>query len=373
MLMANHKVKEYYAAEIDKHANKLSSFLFPDIKMLGDVTKWKEWDIDWNFDIVLSGSPCQDLSLAGKRKGLMGGERSVLFFVFVDILNHIRTINPNVLFLQENVASATKSDVGIMSRTMGVYPVRINASLVSAQSRDRYYWSNIKTVKVGLFGDVLTDIPQPKDRGILLKHILEENVEEKYYLSDAQLRRIIDKKPLINPDKSYVVVANNNTSAFGNDRSATLVNGYIKLDINLNPKSNQKKASCFTAGAHSGGNHSDMDLIREVIQLNPSTESGGKQPYQQNRVYDTDGLAPALCEGKSDLLITECWDISKGVGMVNKSRIRRFTPIECFRLQSIPEHIIDRIMESGTSDTQMYKMAGNGWNCEVIKWIFSFI
>ena len=164
------KVNKYYSSEIKPYAIELTQHHFPDTIQVGDVTKWNEWDIDWkSIDLVLSGSPCQDLSAAGKRAGI-NGKKSSLFFVFVDILNHIKSINPNVLFLQENVGSASKLDVGIMSRALGVYPVRINSKLVTAQLRDRYYWSNIRT-KETMF-DLVTDIPQPKDRWIMFKDIL---------------------------------------------------------------------------------------------------------------------------------------------------------------------------------------------------------
>ena len=165
-------VNKYYSSEIKPYAIELTQHHFPDTIQLGDVTKWKEWDIDWkSIDLVLSGSPCQDLSAAGKRAGI-NGSRSSLFFTFVEILEHIKSLNSNVLFLQENVGSARKEDVGIMSRSLGVYPVRINSSLVTAQLRDRYYWSNIRTKQDGIFGDVITDIPQPKDKGILYKNII---------------------------------------------------------------------------------------------------------------------------------------------------------------------------------------------------------
>lgn len=164
------KVNKYYSSEIKPYAIELTQHHFPDTIQVGDVTKWKEWNIDWqSIDLILSGSPCQDLSAAGKRAGI-NGSKSSLFFVFVEILNHIKTLNPNVLFLQENVGSASKLDVGIMSRALGVYPVRINSKLVTAQLRDRYYWSNIKT-KETMF-DIVTDIPQPKDRGIMFKDII---------------------------------------------------------------------------------------------------------------------------------------------------------------------------------------------------------
>ena len=164
------KVDKYYSSEIKPYAIQLTQHHFPDTIQMGDVTKWKEWDIDWkSIDLILSGSPCQDLSAAGKRAGI-NGKKSSLFFVFVEILEHIKYLNPKVLFLQENVGSASKLDVGIMSRALGVYPVRINSSLVTAQLRDRYYWSNIRT-KETMF-DLVTDIPQPKDKKIMFKDII---------------------------------------------------------------------------------------------------------------------------------------------------------------------------------------------------------
>ena len=170
------KVNKYYSSEIKPYAIELTQHHFPDTIQVGDVTKWCEWDIDWSkIDLILSGSPCQDLSAAGKRAGI-NGSRSSLFFVFVEILEHIKSLNPKVLFFQENVGSAAKLDIGIMSRALRVYPVRINSSLVTAQLRDRYYWSNIRTKQDGMFGDIITDIPQPKDRGIIFKDIITTGI-----------------------------------------------------------------------------------------------------------------------------------------------------------------------------------------------------
>jgi site-specific DNA-cytosine methylase len=191
---------------------------FPDVIQVGDIRNWREWDIDWSsIDFIGSGSPCQDLSSIGKRDGL-NGKKSSLFFAFIDILNHCKSLNPNVKFLQENVGSASKLDVGIMSRLLGVYPVRINSSLVTAQLRDRYYWSNIKT-KQSLF-DLVTDIPQPKDKGILLKDIITSgNVDriksvcliERYIgaipKSDAAIQRHLKNRVDFG---SYTVVLENN-------------------------------------------------------------------------------------------------------------------------------------------------------------------
>lgn len=166
------KINKYYSSEIKPYAIKLTQHHYPRTIQLGDITRWREWDIDWgSIDLLLSGSPCQDLSSLGSGEGLKG-KKSSLFFVFIDILNHIREFNPNVIFLQENVGSAKKEDVGIMSRAMGVYPVRINSNLLTAQNRDRYYWTNIKTKAFGMFGDSVVDIPQPQDKGIQLRDII---------------------------------------------------------------------------------------------------------------------------------------------------------------------------------------------------------
>jgi site-specific DNA-cytosine methylase len=192
------KVNKYYSSEIKPYAIELTQHHFPDTIQVGDVTKWKEWDIDWkSIDLILSGSPCQDLSAAGKRAGIEG-KKSSLFFIFIEILEHIKTLKPNVLFFQENVGSANKLDVGIMSRALGVYPVRINSELLVAASRDRYYWSNIKT-KETMF-DIVTDIPQPKDKGIMFKDVLTSG-----YTDRKKARAVLEseERQLVNKEKLY--------------------------------------------------------------------------------------------------------------------------------------------------------------------------
>ena len=194
------KVDKYYSSEIKPYAIELTQYHFPDTIQVGDVTKWREWDIDWkSIDLVLSGSPCQDLSAAGKRAGIEG-KKSSLFFTFVEILEHIKSLNENVLFFQENVGSANKLDIGIMSRALGVYPVRFNSELLVAASIDRYYWSNIRTRQDGMFGDIITDIPQPKDKGVLFQDILTSG-----YTDRKKARAILEseERQLINKDKLY--------------------------------------------------------------------------------------------------------------------------------------------------------------------------
>ena len=206
------KVDKYYSSEIKPYAIELTQHHFPDTIQVGDVTKWREWDIDWSsINLILSGSPCQDLSSSGKRAGI-NGKKSSLFFVFVEILEHIKALNPKVLFLQENVGSAPKIDVGIMSRALGIYPVRINSSLVTAQLRDRYYWSNIRT-KETMF-DIITDIPQPKDMGILYKDIIltgDVNRKKSKCLLQCLYSSFTYKDPLSDKAQNWLI----NKEAFG--------------------------------------------------------------------------------------------------------------------------------------------------------------
>jgi site-specific DNA-cytosine methylase len=226
------KVNKYYSSEIKPYAIELTQHHFPDTIQFGDVTKWKEWDIDWkSIDLILSGSPCQDLSSAGKRgiRAGINGSRSSLFFVFVEILEHIKKLNPSILFLQENVGSASKLDVGIMSRALGVYPVRINSKLVTAQLRDRYYWSNIKT-KQTMF-DIVTDIPQPKDKGIYLKDIITSG-EVKRKKANCLTQGLIEK------NGRHKVKDFNNWQKFLLKRPCSMViliteNNFVRLPNNI--------------------------------------------------------------------------------------------------------------------------------------------
>lgn len=292
----------YYASEIDRHAIAQTQLNFPDTVQLGDVQRWKDWDIDWDhIYLVMGGSPCQGFSFCGKQLAF-DDPRSRLFFVFAEILDYARSRNPNVKFLLENV-NMKKEYLNVISDRVGVRPVNINSTLVSAQNRNRWYWTDICTRREGIFGEVFSDIPQPEDQGIFLQDILEKEVGDKYYLSEKATRYVLDGMP--------------------------------SLRKHTHPRENNNM----------------------IIQLNTSKESGGNQPYQQNRVYDTAGKSPALMA-----------DMSCGSHAVyQKSRIRRLTPTECARLQTIPDWY-----RWGCSDTHQYRMLGNGWTVEVIKHILSF-
>lgn len=132
-------VEKYYSSEIDKYAIAESQANFPDIIQLGDVSKWREWDIEWDkINLLIGGSPCQGLSLAGKQLGLQD-PRSMLFYTMMDIFNHIKSINPNLNFLFENVKMKQES-LDIFNSEIGVYPVLINSQHYTPHFRQRYYW-----------------------------------------------------------------------------------------------------------------------------------------------------------------------------------------------------------------------------------------
>lgn len=136
------KVGKYYASEIDKYATKVSEANYPDIIRLGDVTKWQEWDIDWSsIDLLIGGSPCQDVSFAGKGAGLSEGTRSSLLYCFVEIMNHIRNVNSEILVMLENVTMSKENEIEF-NRVMECEPLLIKSQVHTAVDRVRNYWCN---------------------------------------------------------------------------------------------------------------------------------------------------------------------------------------------------------------------------------------
>lgn len=235
------KVDTYYASEIDKHAIKQTQLNFPNTIQLGNVEEWKSWDIDWSsIDLILAGSPCQGFSVAGKMLG-HDDPRSKLYWVFLDILRHVQSVNPNVKFLLENVRMRGE-DEHLINESLGVHPVEINSSLVSAQNRARLYWSNIKVREDGLFGEVHTDIEQPEDKGINLRDILDEDVDDKYYIGNSSFGNDI------------VRTCDKTMESEGKLPFFDVNQDIIKIGKDLKPKGSQNKASCLSGGANSDGN-----------------------------------------------------------------------------------------------------------------------
>lgn len=132
-------VETYYSSEIDKFAIAETGANFPEIVQLGDVTKWREWEIDWSkIDLLMGGFPCQAWSVAGKQGGT-NDPRGMLFLTMVDIFQHIKNLNPNLKFLFENVKM--KEDFkNYIDSVLGITPVLINSQHYTPHFRQRYYW-----------------------------------------------------------------------------------------------------------------------------------------------------------------------------------------------------------------------------------------
>lgn len=279
-----HDKINYYASEVDKYAIKVTQANYPKTHQVGDITKIDPEKLP-KIDLMVGGSPCQDLSFAGKGKGLIEGERSSLFFAFVDLL---KAIKPKY-FLVENVRMK-KEYQDIISDILGVQPIKINSSLVSAQNRVRLYWTNIPNIE------------QPTDRGIVLSDILED--------------------------------------------------GFVDRD----------KAHCVDASYFKGGNlKSYFEKHRRQLVF---SKDGYREPkiLQTARGYNKGGLK--ALNGKTPPLTTSSWQHNNHLTKDEGHTYRKLTPIECERLQTVPDNYTAHV-----SNTQRYKMLGNGFTVEVIKHI----
>ena len=169
-------VDAYYASEIDKNAIAISQKNYPNIIRLGDVTKWREWDIPWaDIDLLIGGSPCQGFSFAGKQLNF-NDPRSKLFFEFVDILNNIKKQNPNVKFLLENVCMKKEYE-DVISDCLKCKPTCIDSEVITPMRRKRLYWFNFDAVEIA-------------KRHCCLKDILENDVDQKYFKNEEQFDKI---------------------------------------------------------------------------------------------------------------------------------------------------------------------------------------
>lgn len=183
------KYDNYFASEIDNTAIKCTMANYPNTIQLGDVRNINAKDLP-KIDLILAGSPCQDLSQGNNNRKGLKGEKSSLFFEFVRLL---KECNPKY-FLLENVAMPLEDSL-IISNEAGCYPVAINSQLVSAQMRERLYWTNIPGDEITLFG---TQISQPKDKKIKLQDILENGQVDR---DKARALLVSDSRPLRTPKK----------------------------------------------------------------------------------------------------------------------------------------------------------------------------
>jgi DNA (cytosine-5)-methyltransferase 3A len=310
------KVDKYFASEIDPYAMEIARKNFPDMIHVGDVTKVRGEDLP-PIDLLLGGSPCQGFSFAGKQLNF-DDPRSKLFFEFVRLLNEIKP----KYFLLENV-NMKQEYQDVISEHLGVKPIRLNSALVSAQNRLRLYWTNIPVNSL------------PDDKGILLKDILEYGIENEY------------KEP-------YVKLNGNVTGCVGyvgkSPKQATRI---YSID---------NKSQCLTAlGGGQGGKTGlyqislcDYALSKKANdRANNNSRSRAFKPNQEKSgallanqyKQSTDSLYAILEPGFED----------------DKHKYRKLTPTECERLQTVPDGYTE-----GVSNTQRYKMLGNGWTVDVI-------
>lgn len=394
----NMQVEKYYASEVDKYAISVTQYNFPETIQLGDVTKWREWDIDWSkINLIIGGSPCQGFSFAGKQLAF-DDERSKLFFVFVDILNHIKKHNPNAMFLLENVRMKEEY-IEIISDYLHVNPIVINSSLVSAQNRLRFYWTNI------------AEIEQPEDRGIILKDVLEDGD-----CIGRMVGRRINEETGKRDDYNKSIKANQHIEKRNDNKSGTLTT-VEKDNLVLNVGINQRDRGLNKGGKHfkkspTLTSHSWEENNKLCIQVGEADLNGHES---LKRVYSPRGKAPTLntmsggnrepkvvvednkTEAKNGKAhcITARYDGAAPWNSIERSQRtmiptreseeerndyktwRKLTPRECERLQTVPDDYTKKGNENGkvvnVSNSQRYKMLGNGWTVEVIKHIFSKI
>jgi DNA (cytosine-5)-methyltransferase 3A len=301
---------EYFASEIDKNAIKIAKKNWPNTVHLGDVKDVSGAKLPSEIDILVGGSPCTDLSIAMKSRTGLEGNRSKLFWEYLRILQQTKP----KWFILENVASMSDKDKDIITKALGVQPVMINASLVSAQNRKRYFWTNIP-IK-GL----------PADRGLTVADILEPSVDDTYTVKSKYTERTVASK---NGVKEV---------------------GYIKEATGQAHQANRVYDP-------SGKSPTLLASVSGLIQIGHVSNKN----YQGNRVYDTSGKSVTLTAlggcvgGKTGLYKTA-------------AAIRKLTPVECERLMGLPDGYTD-----GISMTARYKAIGNAFHVEIIKWILSHI
>jgi site-specific DNA-cytosine methylase len=317
----NRKENCYFASEIDKYAIQVTQANFPNTFQLGDIRDLDPYEVScWDIDLMMGGSPCQGFSFSGKRLNFED-PRSKLFFDFINLRDIVK---PKYVLL-ENVRM-NKDSEDIISEYMGCSPIKINSSLLSAQSRNRLYWF-VKLVD-DKYVPVLT--MQPQDKGIVIKDILEE-------------------------------------LPFG-DIPNYLANSWAGEPRGNKVKSiDDPKANCLTASMYKG---QIPTYIKKLIPIdNPKTSTDGlirvgsadlKGFDSIKRVYSEDGKAPTLTTmqgGHREPKVA-----------VSNYGWRKLTPLECERLQTMPDNYTNHV-----SNTQRYKMIGNGWTVDVIAHILKGI
>ena len=308
------KIDEYIAYEIDKNAIKISQKNHPDIKQMGSVidADFKQYQ---GFDILMGGSPCQGFSIAGKQLNFKD-PRSKLFFEFERALHEIKP----KYFLLENVAMKKEFEEIISSR-LGVEPIAINSNLVSAQNRKRLYWTNI------------LGVTQPDDKGIMLKDVVHEYEEgfngdlEKYKVPFDKSLQVLDKEVL----KGKI--------------------GYFRKDSQANRiYSIHGKAITLCGDAGGGAAKMGQYLFGCITPDRIDKRQNGQRFNTGDKFYTLTAIDRH--------------------GILIDGYIRKLTPIECERLQTLPDNYT---LCDGVSEMARYKALGNGWTVDVIAHIYKNI
>ncbi|KXO14494.1 DNA (cytosine-5-)-methyltransferase [Clostridiales bacterium KA00134] len=362
---------KYYASEIDKYAIAVSKKNYPDIIHLGNVEDYQEWDIDFGeIDLLLGGSPCQGFSIAGKQLNFED-PRSKLFFEYVEILKKIREKNPNVLFLLENVRMK-KEFQNIISEHLGVEPIEINSNLVSAQNRKRLYWTNIPNIK------------QPEDKGIMLKDIVHEKADIDFAVSETwckwfkrKAQYYIDKSYVaVSPEKAITMTARQIMSWNGNLIYEFLEEYIVPFDKTL--KILEKEVEKGKVGyfkTDSQGNRIYYIHDKAVTLCGQAGGRGAKTGLYLFGCITPDRVnkrqnGQRFNEGQKFYTLTA----QDKHGVLIEGYIRKLTPIECERLQTLPDNYTQgEINGKEISDNQRYKMLGNGWTVDIIAHILKHI
>lgn len=374
------KVNNYFASEIDKYAQIVSKANYPNTIYLGDVRNIKAKDLP-GIDLIIGGSPCQSFSFAGKRKGMSTKDEQEILtldyylqlkeegfefegqsYLFWEYMRLLHECNPRY-FLLENVEMGEKWEK-VLSKAIGLNGIHINSALLSAQNRKRIYWTNIGLKPSGLFGYFESIIEQPKDKGILLKDILESQVDAKYYLSDKML--------------NYLNVNTNTQNEKGNGFKFEPTEGNCKGKTITNPGKTRMDDNFIVAsrGRNPENPKSRKPALNTEQMLEPRYD--GKTNYltsvqKDNLVlgcdYRHDEGFRMREGGKSLTLMARARENKYGTGLVNiNASIRRLTPLECERLQTVPDQYTNHV-----SDSQRYKMLGNGWTVDIIAHIFKYL
>ena len=322
---ANIEIKNFYACEIDKYAKEVSKKNYPEIIHLGSVVGLTPPN---NIDLLIGGSPCQDLSIAKKgRKGLEG-ERSGLFWEYVRILKESKP----KYFILENVNSMSKESKAKITEVMGVEPIMIDAALVSAQSRKRLFWTNIPVTKL------------PENKGILLKDILE---------SDAEVDERMTSK-----GKAFCLDANYHKGS-SEEHS---IEKKVRTMVKFTKSTGQAHRVYDPKGKSATLSNSGAGLIKIGREIGRRLDKNGIRKDDDKSIAITRRIETRE-DGKCGTLTSVTKD-----NLVVSDTIRKLTPIECERLQGLPDDYTE-----GISNTQRYKCLGNAFNVDVIVHILKFI